>query len=217
MFNIQLTLGYSHNPNLITLSRNVSLGIIIDDDRKLGSLICTHKINTLNFLTILLAIRIGFVKQNYTFIEPPTMKLFSIPLVKEGGRVSEQTFNLQIDVSNMTNRYQPATFGDDYKHDIINITIFPDQQSIMWEFELISNEFPEENEAFRITISSIRYPKFLSDNQGVFNTTTIIINDPKSWFVIVMVNATNSYHDYVLQVLWDLFKMSIQCGKMLVL
>ena len=46
-----------------------------------------------------------------------------------------------------------------------------------------------ENEAFRVTISSVTYPKFLSDNQGVFNTTTIIINDPQSWFVIVTVHA----------------------------
>ena len=43
IFNIQLTLDYSHNPNLITLFRNVSLGIIIDDDRKLGNLICIPK------------------------------------------------------------------------------------------------------------------------------------------------------------------------------
>ena len=114
------------------------------------------------------------------------MKSFSIPLVKEGGRVSEQTFNLQIDVSNMTNRFQPATFGDDYKHDIINIIISPDQQSVNWEFELISNEFPEDNEAFHVTISSVGYPKFLSDNKDVFNTTIIIINDPQSWFVTVM-------------------------------
>ena len=35
VFVIQLTLVYSRNSNLITLSRNVSLGIIIDDDRKL--------------------------------------------------------------------------------------------------------------------------------------------------------------------------------------
>ena len=36
VFVIQLTLIYSLNSNLITLSRNVSLGIIIDDDRKLN-------------------------------------------------------------------------------------------------------------------------------------------------------------------------------------
>ena len=35
VFVIQLTLDYSLNPNLVNLSRNASLGIIIDDDRKL--------------------------------------------------------------------------------------------------------------------------------------------------------------------------------------
>ena len=36
VFSIRLVLDYSRNPNLITLARNVSLGIIIDDDRKSG-------------------------------------------------------------------------------------------------------------------------------------------------------------------------------------
>lgn len=35
MFIFQLTLAHSLNPNLITLSRNASIGIIEDDDRKL--------------------------------------------------------------------------------------------------------------------------------------------------------------------------------------
>ena len=137
----------------------------------------------MNCSTVLLAIRIGFVKPNYTFTEPPdSIKIFSIPLVKEDGRVSEQKFNLQIDVSNMTNRFQPATSGDDYERGRSNITILPDQQTVMWEFKLISNEIAEENEAFRVSISSVGHPKFLNDNNDVFNTTTIVINDPKSWF-----------------------------------
>lgn len=36
VFVVELTLESSHNPSLITLSRNSSLGIIIDDDRKLN-------------------------------------------------------------------------------------------------------------------------------------------------------------------------------------
>ena len=35
VFIMKLTLDGSRNPDLITLSQNVSLGIIIDDDRKL--------------------------------------------------------------------------------------------------------------------------------------------------------------------------------------
>ena len=121
------------------------------------------------------------MKENYTFIEPPTVKSFSIPLVKEGGRVSEQTFDLQIDVTNMTTRFQSATLNEDFEYEIINNTIRmdPDQQTVIWEFKLIPDDVPEENEAFRVSIS---YPKFRSGNQDVFNATTIIINDPQSWF-----------------------------------
>jgi hypothetical protein len=145
------------------------------------------------------------VKDNYTFIEPPTVKSFSIPLIKEGGRRSEQTFDLQIDVTNMTSRFQSATFDDDFKHEIINIQMHPEQQTVMWEFELIPDDLPEENEAFRVTVSSVGYPKFRSDNQHVFNTTTIIINDPQSWFIILFVMHTvkfkTLYSFYVIQVL----------------
>lgn len=51
VFVIQLTLGYSLNPTLITLSRNTSLGIIIDDDCKLLNLILfLIKIDVMIFL-----------------------------------------------------------------------------------------------------------------------------------------------------------------------
>ena len=128
------------------------------------------------------------MKENYTFIEPPTVKSFSIPLVKEGGRVSEQTFDLQIDVTNMTTRFQSATLNEDFEYEIVNNTIRmdPDQQTVMWKFELIPDDLPEENEAFRVSIS---YPKFRSGNQDVFNATTIIINDPQSWFVQILMHA----------------------------
>ena len=128
------------------------------------------------------------MKENYTFIEPPTVKSFSIPLVKEGGRVSEQTFDLQIDVTNMTTRFQSATLNEDFEYEIINNTIRmdPDQQTVMWKFELIPDDLPEENEAFRVSIS---YPKFRSGNQDVFNATIIIINDPQSWFVQILMHA----------------------------
>ena len=147
------------------------------------------------FLTNLhVAIRIGFVKENYTFIEPPTVKSFSIPLIKEGGRVSEQTFDLQIDVTNMTTRFQSATFNDDFEYGNVSIRMNPDQQTVMWEFELIPDDLPEENEAFRVSIS---YPKFRSGNQDVFNATTIIINDPQSWFVQILMHAVQFMFDNV--------------------
>lgn len=96
--------------------------------------------------------------------------------------MSEQTFTVLIDMSNMTNPYQPAIFGDDYRHHSFNITFPPDQQTVFWEFELIPNEAPEENEAFRLILSSVGHPQFLTDNHDVVNETLIVINDPQSWF-----------------------------------
>lgn len=112
----------------------------------------------------------------------PLLRSFLIPLVKEGGRISEQTFTVLIDVSNMTNPFQPAMFGDDFRHHSYNITFPPDQQTVTWEFELIPNEAPEENEAFRLVLSSVGHPQFLTDNHDVVNETLILINDPQSWF-----------------------------------
>lgn len=131
----------------------------------------------------IIAIRIGFEKKMYNFTEPPVSisKSFPIQLVKEDGRLSEQTFTMRIDVSNMTSPYQPATVDDDFTHQVSDIKIFPDQQFVQWEFELIPNEAPEENEAFRLILSSKeRCPKFLTDSPNVYNETLIIINDPQS-------------------------------------
>ena len=183
VFIIQLTLIDSQNSDLVTMSQNVTLGIIIDDDRKFKMSIHLL-VYMLIILLLLLAMRIGFEKQIYNFTEPPASlsKLFHIPLVKEGGRISEQTFTLQIKVSNMTTPYQPATLGDDYKHQLFNITFHPDQQTVFWEFELIANEAPKDIEAFRLILSPVRHPQFLSVGQDVNNETLVIINDPQSWF-----------------------------------
>ena len=137
-----------------------------------------------------LAIRIGFEQQSYTFTEPPDLELFNIPLVKEGGQLSEQTFIVQLQVSNMTNPFQPASFSEDYDHQIFNITFLPDQQTISWEFQLIPNEAPEENEAFRVILSSaLGFPNFLGDGDDIVNETLIVIHDPQSRFSHVVINT----------------------------
>lgn len=94
--------------------------------------------------------------------------------------MSEQTFTVQIEVSNMTHPFEPATLGEDYNHYRFNVTFPPNQQTVEWEFELIPNEAPEENEAFRLILSSVGHPEFLTDNNDVINETLIIINDPQS-------------------------------------
>jgi hypothetical protein len=87
---------------------------------------------------------------------------------------------MQIDVSNMTTPYQPATFDDDFTHQIVDIKILPNQSFVLWEFDLIPNEAPEKNEAFCVILSSVGYSKFLTDSQDVYNKTLIVINDPQS-------------------------------------
>ena len=104
--------------------------------------------------------------------------MINVPLVKEGGRLSEQTFMVQLQVSNVTDPLQSASFND---HQIFNITFLPNQQTVLWEFELLPNE---ENEAFRIIISSVEFPTFLSDNNDVVNETLVVINDPQSRLII---------------------------------
>ena len=141
----------------------------------------------------------------------PLLKSFHIPLVKEGGRMSEQTFSVLIEVSNLTYPYQPATLGDDYNHTSFNITFPPDQQTVLWEFQLIPNEAPEENEAFRLTLSSINHPKFLTDSHDVVNETVVVINDPQSWFWYTLRHDTCT--TLYAQVWLDLSKISILFGK----
>ena len=125
----------------------------------------------------------------YNFTEPPSIlssKSFHIPLIKEDGRISEQIFTIQINVSNITTPYQPATLNEDFEHEMFEIRIYPDQQSVPWEFELIPNEDPEKNEAFSVILSSVGYPKYLTDSQDVYNKTTIVINDPQSELIYLL-------------------------------
>lgn len=128
-----------------------------------------------------LAITIGFEEPNYTFIEPPFLRSFHILLVKEGNQISEQTFQVLIQVSNLTNPYQPASLGEDFQITATVPIIFPsDQLYIPWEFELLSNEDPEENEAFRVTLSSVGDSSFLTNGSSLYNETLIIIQDAQS-------------------------------------
>ena len=128
-----------------------------------------------------LAITIGFEEPNYTFIEPPFLRSFHILLVKEGNQISEQTFQVLIQVSNLTNPYKPASLGEDYQTTATVPIIFPsDQLYIPWEFELLSNKNPEENEAFRVTLSSVGDSSFLTNGSSLYNETLIIIQDAQS-------------------------------------
>ena len=127
------------------------------------------------------AIKIGFEQPSYTFIEPPSVEMFHVSLVKEGGRLSEQTFEVQIQVSDMTNPFLPASPGEDYNHPKnISVLFRADEEFVPWYFEIVPNQNPEENEAFHVQVSSVDFPHFLTSNSSLFTETLIVIKDSQS-------------------------------------
>ena len=139
-----------------------------------------------------IAISIGFEQEQYTYIEPPSLRLFDISIIKENGRRSEQTFEVTVDVSsNMTNPYLPASPDEDYAHYLTRVIFPPDQESIAWSFGLVPNEDPEDIEAFIATISPnfTHFPPFATGGGRVFDEAVIIIQDNQSKRGIKRVSA----------------------------
>ena len=95
--------------------------------------------------------------------------------------MSEQTFQVLIQVSNLTNPFQPASLGEDYQITTTVPIVFPsDQQYVPWEFKLLSNEDPEENEAFRVLLSSVGDSNLFTNGSSLYNETLIVIKDAQS-------------------------------------
>ena len=120
-----------------------------------------------------------------------------IVLVREGGRLSEQTFQVAISVGDTMDR-PPATleFDDegrgDYSlagnaADLIHLNFPPDQQNITLAVILFDDSLPEGTEAFRATsTTSPNFPNFGSPSMGgAFASTDvrIIDDDCKNWLV----------------------------------
>jgi hypothetical protein len=109
------------------------------------------------------------------------LETFHILLIKEGNQMTEQAFQVLIQVSNLTNPFQPASEGEDYQTTVtIPITFPSDQLHVPWEFELLSNEDPEENEAFRVTLSSVGDSHFFINGSSLYDETLIVIQDAQS-------------------------------------
>ena len=106
------------------------------------------------------------------------MEMFHVSLVKEGGRLSEQTFEVEIQVSDMTNPFLPASPGEDYNHPTnISVLFRADEEFVLWYFEILPNSNPEENEAFHAQVSSVDFPHFLTSSSSIFAETLIVIKD----------------------------------------
>ena len=86
--------------DLITITRSTSFGRIIDNDGEV-----LHNIIELIIVSFLLiGIQIGFALPLYSFDEPDFEIIVNdIVLVREGGRCSEQTFQVSISVGGTIN------------------------------------------------------------------------------------------------------------------
>ena len=144
-------------------------------------------------LIIIIDIQIGFAQPTYDFGEPDFETLITnVTLIKEGGRLSEQTFSVSISVGG-TIDIPPATleFVDEDSADyritapanFVSLIFSPFEQNITFPFFLFGDEIPEGVEAFRATSTpSQNFPNFGPPSMGgAFASTdiTIIDNDCK--------------------------------------
>ena len=117
------------------------------------------------------------------------MFITNVTLVKEDGRVSEQTFDVGITVSN-PQMLSPATLESfdpsinfDYtlgipEQTFIVLQFLPNQQSITFEFYLNSDEVPEGTEAFQASSTPVEgFPEFQAPITTAYPSTEIQIID----------------------------------------
>ena len=137
----------------------------------------------------LLGIEIGFALPQYSFNEPDFETIVNdIVLVREGGRLSEQTFQVSISVGGTIN-INPATleFEDDdtadYRlttpQDFIALDFPPNAQNITLSVILFHDDLPEGTEAFRAASTpSPNFPNFGPPSMGgAFASTDVRIFD----------------------------------------
>ena len=146
----------------------------------------------------ILAVTIG------QFFRPPANSTISGPvfLLKENDVMSEQTFLIVIEVSELTppnqNNINQATRGADFTSaDSLVVQFLPRDQRIHFQFNLLPDNFPEKTESFRATsapedsglIDGITFdaPSFLPP-VTLCDRTFIIIEDNDRKFQVVHVH-----------------------------
>lgn len=116
-----------------------------------------------------LDIGIGFAQSVYTFSEPDVAtSITEVTLVREGGRLSEQTFNVAVTVGNPNSiSVRSATLqqlGDSMNPDYainnpasnsVSLVFPPQAQNVTFAFQLLSDTLPEGLEAFRAVSTPI--------------------------------------------------------------
>ena len=137
----------------------------------------------------LVAIQIGFALPEYTFDEPEFETVVTdIVLVRDGGRLSEQTFQVAISVGGTINRHPTTLAFEDEERadysiaapsDFIALNFPPGQQNITFTVILFADDLPEGTEAFRATSSPPpNFPNFGPPSMGgAFASIDVLIID----------------------------------------
>jgi hypothetical protein len=125
----------------------------------------------------------------YTLFEPTIdIQIHEVILVREGGRLSEQTFLVLIETDNPDSGVHPATAAtvgqeSDYSlgADFIQLPFFPQARNLSIPLQLYADELTEELEAFKLTsmpFENLGFPSFGAPRRGLaFSTTEVQIAD----------------------------------------
>jgi hypothetical protein len=125
----------------------------------------------------------------YTFTEPDVETPNNdVVLIREGGRLTEQTFAVTVDVGEPDSGVRsatPETFGQAGDFSIrggSQLIFRPNQENVSLPLTLFPDTLPEGLEAFRATSTpSQGFPNFWPPNSGgAFATTEVLISDNDS-------------------------------------
>lgn len=154
-------------------------------------------------------IRIGFAREVYSYYEPEVQMLFTnLTIVKDGGRISEQIFRVNISISDpatvapATLRTSPVQEDWDFAVGFAGQTsvlrdFFSSSQSVLVAFFLNGDDSVEDVEGFMLTSSPVvtdGFPSFLSPlptSTTAFQSTTVQIFDckcityPSLWYLLM--------------------------------
>lgn len=153
-----------------------------------GAKICSLEKLTCSLL-VYVDVRIGFAKPLYTFNEPDLDNTVTdVVIVREGDRLSEQTFLVTIFAGNVIDM-PPATLEADNEDkadysltspaNFITLNFPPSQQNITLALFLYHDKLSEGTEAFQITsIPEPNFPNFGPPSMGgAFSNAEILITD----------------------------------------
>ena len=133
--------------------------------------------------------RIGFEEANYTFSEPASSpQVYDIYLAKEDNVMTEQTFNVLVDVSAQalppSSSLQTASIGSDHlldgsNHPSLIVTFPPSALRLSFTVTILPDNVAEGDEGFIASSTSSQFqgaPRYLTPN-GLAEDSLIVIRD----------------------------------------